>query len=112
MAAAPVQSDKTKESMAEILKEFNEIIGSRPPSVEEVAKVKKNMMLELPGRWETNNAIMGSLSEMVRNGWPEDYFQNPIIYPPEEVLGQSEFYQEYAPRVLATRNRIFNRLLQ
>ena len=43
---------------------------------------------------------------------PEEYFNNPVIYPPDEVLRKSEFYQTYPPRVLAARNRIFGRLLQ
>ena len=76
VATAPVQTDKTKESMIEIQKELNDIIGSRPPSTEEVEKTRKNMSLELPGRWETNAAIMNSLNELVRYGWPDDYFQN------------------------------------
>ncbi len=75
LAMAPVQTDKTKESMIEIAREFNEITGSRAPNTEEVAKVKMNMSLELPGRWETSMAIASSLTEMIRNNWPDDYFQ-------------------------------------
>jgi len=75
MAIAPVQTDKTKESMVEIMKEFNDILTSRPPTTEEVGKAKGNMALQLPGRWETNTAILGSMSEILRYGWPEDYYQ-------------------------------------
>jgi zinc protease len=33
------------------------------------------MALQLPGRWETNSAILGSMNEVIRYGWPEDYYQ-------------------------------------
>jgi zinc protease len=75
VVTAPVQTDKTKESMVEIQKELNEIIGTRPPSPEEVEKTRKNMSLRLPGQWETNNAIAGSLGNLVRYNWPDDYYQ-------------------------------------
>jgi zinc protease len=72
---APVQSDKTKESMAEIRSELQGIVGDRPPTDDEVARAKDKRTLTLPGRWETAGAVAGSISEMVRFGLPEDYWQ-------------------------------------
>lgn len=72
---APVQTDKTKESIAELQKELTDILTSRPPTPEELNRVKKNTVLKLPGSWETNNEVAGAISEMVRFGYPEDYFQ-------------------------------------
>jgi zinc protease len=73
-ATAPVQADKTKESVQEIESELAGIVGARPVSAEELAKAKGNLTLTLPGSWETNNAVADSLSEMVRFGYPADYF--------------------------------------
>jgi zinc protease len=70
----PVQTDKTKESMIEISKELNEIMGSRPPTDDEVLKVKNNLTLSLPGNWETNNAVLGSIVNIVRFGLRDDYY--------------------------------------
>ncbi len=70
----PVQTDKTKESMIEISKELNEIMGSRPPADDEVLKVKNNLTLSLPGNWETNGAVLGSLVNIVRFGLPDNYY--------------------------------------
>lgn len=74
IAYAPVQTDKTKESMAEVLKELRGIRGEIPMTAEELEKAKKSLTLTLPGRWETMSAVGGSLSEIVRFGFPDDHF--------------------------------------
>ena len=71
---APVQTDKTSESMVEIYKEVSGIRGERPPTAEEVIRAKNKNTLTLPGRWETANAVASSLTEMVRFGLPDDYW--------------------------------------
>ncbi len=75
-AFAPVQTDRTAESMAEIDKEVRGIRsgGSRPPTADELAKVTDQNTLTLPGRWETNGAVMASLVEMTRFDLPDDYW--------------------------------------
>ncbi|MGV3774411.1 MAG: M16 family metallopeptidase [Verrucomicrobiales bacterium] len=74
LAYASVQTDKTKESMVEISKEFSDILKGRPATTEELNKVKKQTVLELAGIWETMGAVAGSIHEMIRYGLPEDYF--------------------------------------
>ncbi len=71
LAYAPVQSDKTSESMAEIYREFKEYIGERPATEDELKKVKENRILRLPGYWETMGAVSSTLVEMVRFGLDE-----------------------------------------
>ena len=75
-AFAPVQTDRTAESMAEIDKEIRGIRsgGARPPTADELAKVTDQNTLTLPGRWETNGAVMASLIEMARFDLPDDYW--------------------------------------
>jgi zinc protease len=75
LAYAPVQTDKTKESMVEINKEFQNILKDKPATDEELQKVKRQSVLELSGTWETMGAVAGSIHEMVRFGLPEDYFE-------------------------------------
>ena len=74
VALAPVQTDKTSLAMAELKREIEEIRGERPPSSDEIAKVKDRRTLSLPGRWETASAVLGSLAEIVRFGLPDDYW--------------------------------------
>ena len=73
---APVQTDKTSESMAEIRRETTEIRGERPPTPDEVSRAKDKSTLTLAGRWETANAVADSLEEMVRFGLPDDYWNS------------------------------------
>jgi zinc protease len=71
---APVQTDKTKESLLEIKKELDELLGSRPGTQAELDHAKAEETLTLAGRWETNNAVLGSLSQLVRYGLPDDHW--------------------------------------
>ncbi len=74
LAYAPVQSDKTSEAIREIRDEFTSIVGDRPATAEEVAVVKRSNTLSLPGQWETDGAILGSISELVAFGLPDNYW--------------------------------------
>ncbi|HXB90883.1 MAG TPA: pitrilysin family protein, partial [Puia sp.] len=58
---ANVQTDKTKESMVEVLKELKDINGSRPITDAEFKKVQGSAVLEMPGSWETNAAVLQDL---------------------------------------------------
>ncbi|CAN5278708.1 pitrilysin family protein [soil metagenome] len=74
LAYAPVQTDKTKESMIEIAKELRGVRGEIPITDEELDKVKAAQTLALPGRWETAAAIASSIAEMVRFRLGLDYY--------------------------------------
>ena len=75
IAYAPVQMDKTKETIQEIQKELTSIIGDKPVTADEFARVQKNMLLQLPGMWETNNSVVGSLNEKIVFNLSDDYFK-------------------------------------
>lgn len=75
IAYAPVQMDKTKETIQEIQKELTSIIGDKPVTADEFARVQKNMLLQLPGMWETNSSVAGSLNEKVVFNLSDDYFK-------------------------------------
>jgi zinc protease len=71
---APVQTDKTAESMLEIQKELQGITGDRVPTQDELDQAKALQTLTLAGRWETSSAVLGSLAHLVRYGLPDDYW--------------------------------------
>ena len=75
IAYAPVQTDKTKESLEEINKEFRGIIGDRPISGEELARIQSNETLSLPGSRETIDEVGQSIVELVQFGLPDDYYE-------------------------------------
>ena len=74
MAFAPVQIDKTAESLAELRREITEYAtGANPPKPEEVAKIQATEIRGLPGSYETNGAVAGTLAGIVRYGRPDNY---------------------------------------
>jgi zinc protease len=74
IAYAPVQSDKTKESVQEMRNELREITKDRLVTADEAAMAKANLTLTLPGTWETSSQVSGALAEIVRFDLPQDYW--------------------------------------
>jgi zinc protease len=74
LAYAPVQSDKTKESLEELNKEFRGIVSDRPPAAAELKRAQNTMTLSLPGSRETIDALGGSILEQVQFGLADDYY--------------------------------------
>jgi predicted Zn-dependent peptidase len=62
MFYAPVQTDKTAESVTEVQKEARAVIGDKPLTNAEIAKVKDNNVRSLPGSFETGQAVMTALT--------------------------------------------------
>ncbi|BCT92338.1 zinc protease [Lysobacter helvus] len=73
MLYAPVQTDKTAESANEIRMEVNDVIGKRPLSTDEIAKIKANDVRGLPGSYETASAVLSALTSNALYGRPDDY---------------------------------------
>ncbi len=71
---APVQTDKTKEAIQELIKEIDGIAGDAPPRESELTIVKRSDTLSLPGRWETAAGVMRAINQIVRFGLPDDYW--------------------------------------
>jgi zinc protease len=74
LISAPVQTDKTKESVAELQRELGELVGTRPITPDELAKAQKDQTLKLSGAWETLGHVAHSVAEMVTFSLPSDYF--------------------------------------
>jgi zinc protease len=74
LSYAPVQTDKTKEALAEIQKELRGILTDRPPTAAEIARAKSELTLTLPGNWETMQAISGTLADIVTFGLDDRYY--------------------------------------
>jgi zinc protease len=74
-AIAPVQTDKTKEALVEMNKEFRGIVGDHPVSADELAKIQANETLKLPGSRETLDALGQSIVDLVQFGLPDDYYE-------------------------------------
>lgn len=75
MIFAPVQSDKTKESVQEIMKEVRDFVTTKEMSQAEFDKTKQNTVMAMSGMWETNGAVNGSARSIVRYGLSDDYWK-------------------------------------
>jgi zinc protease len=73
-SVAPVQTDKTKESLSELVKEYHDITGGKPIDASELGREQGNATLGLPGSFETVQQLSGAYSQIIQYGLPEDYF--------------------------------------
>jgi zinc protease len=74
LGIAPVQSDKTSESLAEMVKEFRDVLRSKPVTDEEVGKMQESLTRSMVGDRETKNGVLGDMLSISRYGLPEDYY--------------------------------------
>ena len=74
LAYAPVQTDKTTQAAAEMLKELKGIAGDRPVQPDELERAKASLTLTLAGSWETMGALAGSIDDIIAFGLDDRYF--------------------------------------
>jgi zinc protease len=97
LVTSPVQGDKTADAMREVQKELQAIIGDKPPTADEFAKTQSDVVLGLPGSWETLARVAGSVEEIVQYNLPDTYFKD---YPEKIRQMKLEAIQDAAKRVI------------
>jgi len=78
IVSAPVQSDKTAESIQEIYNELSNITSTKPAASEELARSLDKRTLTLPGRWETIGSVESDIAQMVRYNLADDYWDTYV----------------------------------
>jgi zinc protease len=73
LLSAPVQTDKTLESIAEIRRELAGFVGPQPATTDEIAKIKQRDVRALSGQFETHASVSGAIADIVRFGRPDDW---------------------------------------
>jgi predicted Zn-dependent peptidase len=79
-----VQTDRTADSIKEVIKEYREYLSSRPATADELQKSVLNTVRSLPGEYETMAAVQGAVSGIVQYGRPDNYVET--IKPKYEAL--------------------------
>jgi zinc protease len=74
LSISPVETDKTKESLGELVREYKDIAGGKPIVENELKDQQSNATLGLPGSFETVQQLAGAYSQILQYGLPEDYF--------------------------------------
>jgi len=69
-----VQADKTKESIMELVKEYNGIVGDKPITGEELKDEQSDTTLGLAGGFESVQQLSTAYSTILQNDLPEDYY--------------------------------------
>ncbi|HEY6348179.1 MAG TPA: pitrilysin family protein [Candidatus Angelobacter sp.] len=89
LSFSPVQTDKTKESLAELVKEYDNLVGSKPISAEELKDAQNNDTLSMAGNFETVQQLAGAYSAILQFNLPEDYYntftQKALAVTPESA---------------------------
>jgi zinc protease len=75
---APVQTDKTAESMQEALKELRNLLGPQPLSADEIKFAKDSIVLSLPGENETAGEVASSYNNILVYGLPDSYYNDLV----------------------------------
>ncbi len=78
---APVQSDQTGPSLAALLADMREFLGPKGTTPEEIERTTNGSIRELPGSFETSDAVLGGLIDIVQFGRPDNYYETlPTAY--------------------------------
>jgi predicted Zn-dependent peptidase len=75
MLYAPVQTDKTAQSVAEILRETKDVIGAKSLTHAEIEKIKVGDVRSMPGEYQTTGAVLGAMTGIKLYDRPDDYVQ-------------------------------------
>jgi zinc protease len=96
ISISAVQTDKTKESMVELVKEYNGIVGAKKITLEELKDEQSNDTLGLPGTFETVQQLSGAYGNILQYGLPEDYYntftQKAIALTPDKANETAKKY--------------------
>lgn len=104
LVSSSVQSDKTADSMREVQKELQSICGDKPCTAEEFAKTQADVVLGLPGSWETIGRVANSVEEIVQYNLPDTYYKD---YPARIKGLQLEAVQDAAKRVIKPNSLVW-----
>ncbi|WP_161627317.1 M16 family metallopeptidase [Arenimonas composti] len=86
---APVQTDRTVDSMREVLREIEGVAGARPIAGEEFESILRSQVARLPGRFETLDSLVAAATDIVNTGrdpaYYDDYAANIATLTPEAL---------------------------
>lgn len=72
--SAPVQSDRTGQSVQALLDQVKSFLGPKGVAPDELVRTANGSIRELPGSFETSAAVLGGLMQIVQLDRPDDYY--------------------------------------
>ncbi len=81
VAVAPVQADRTGDSIREFQSDIQAYLGDKGTTQEELERTVNGSVRELPGSFETSGDVLGGIRQIVKFGRPDDYYEKlPATY--------------------------------
>ena len=81
IASAPVQADRTGDSIKELQSDLTAFLGDNGVTTEELQRTVNGSVRELPGSFETSSDVLGGLRAIAKFDRPDDYYEKlPATY--------------------------------
>ena len=71
---APVQADRTGDSVVAILAQMRDFLGSKGTTAVELERTANGSVRELPGQFETSDSVLGAMQRIIWLNRPDDYY--------------------------------------
>ena len=97
--SAPVQANRTGDAIAELDHQLGDFLGAKGVTAAELARVTGNSINELPGRFETADAVLAAMMQNDLLGRPDDYYETVA----DRYRGQTTGQVDAAIRAALTR---------
>ena len=75
MIYAPVQADRTADSIVELRNDLSAYTTDEGVTAEELTRLINGNVRELPGQFETSGDVLGGMVNIVTYGRPDDYYE-------------------------------------
>jgi zinc protease len=89
LSLSPVQTDKTKEALHELVAEYAGIAGAKPIAAKELEEFQAQDTLKLPGSFETAGQLAAAYGTILQYDLPEDYYntftQKTLALTPDQA---------------------------
>jgi len=86
--SAPVQADRTGDSLAQLNKLLTEFVTSKGVTQAERDRVITKSINQLPGEFETSGAVLGAMLNIDMLGKPDNYYET--LAPEYRALDQAK----------------------
>ncbi|MGH6696032.1 M16 family metallopeptidase [Sphingopyxis sp.] len=81
VAAAPVQADRTGDSIKELQSDLKSFLGDKGVTKEELERTINGSVRELPGSFETSGDVLEGIRQIVKFARPDNYYETlPATY--------------------------------
>jgi predicted Zn-dependent peptidase len=75
IVSAPVQADRTADSIRELAKDYAAFLGAKGTTEDELKRITANNIQQLPGRFETSDAVLAAMQSNALLGRPDNYHE-------------------------------------